>query len=182
MAARLLAGIALAAALAFSEDVSVDIALAADDTCRAGSEECGLELRQLRRESFLKAAISTEPLNQTGDEIAENDKIRDENATLEGGVVCRRYGMVGRVRRCVAWLQGEATEDDPAGTPTEAEKEGLGGSHGTDSSNQTGEEDIVFNDQLSFDNATGVNATLGWGVVCRRWGFYGRVRRCVAWR
>ncbi|CAE8625295.1 unnamed protein product [Polarella glacialis] len=187
MAARILAGIALLARLAFSEDVSVESALAADDTCRAGSEECGLDLRQLRGES-VTATISehsTEALAQTGEDKKENDETGfelaiEDNAT-DDRAVCKRWaqchrGWFGGIRcsggrYCVGWLQGEATE------------------HSAEALAQTGE-DKKENDETGFELAIEDNATDD-RAVCKRWaqchrGWFGGIRcsggrYCVGW-
>lgn len=48
MLAHTFAGVAFLVTLAFSEDVKLDSALAGDDACNGGAQECGVELRQLR--------------------------------------------------------------------------------------------------------------------------------------
>jgi len=74
-------GAAFLATLAFSEDAKLDAALAADDACRAGSEECGVELRQLRGEVNSAQAIIAKQLEENKKyEVALDD---------ESGTVCQ---------------------------------------------------------------------------------------------
>jgi len=80
MASRVFTGAAFLATLAFSEDAKLESALAADDACRAGSEECSVELRQLRGEVNSAQAIIAKQLEENQKyEVALDD---------ESGSVC----------------------------------------------------------------------------------------------
>jgi len=81
MATRFFASAALLATLAVSEDVNLDPALAADDDCQGGSEECGVELRQLRGEVNSARSIIAKQIEENKKyEVALDD---------ESGSVCK---------------------------------------------------------------------------------------------
>merc|ERR1719343_1771471 len=81
MASRVFTGAAFLATLAFAEDAKLESALAADDACRAGSEECSVELRQLRGEVNSAQAIIAKQLEENKKyEVALDD---------ESGSVCK---------------------------------------------------------------------------------------------
>jgi hypothetical protein len=80
MATRFLTAAALLARVASSEDVTIDSALAADDACRAGNDDCSVELLQVRGEINSAQAIIAKQLEENEKhEVALDD---------ESGSVC----------------------------------------------------------------------------------------------
>eukprot|EP00930_Biecheleria_cincta_P044730 TRINITY_DN307_c0_g1_i3.p1 TRINITY_DN307_c0_g1~~TRINITY_DN307_c0_g1_i3.p1 ORF type:complete len:186 (+),score=46.90 TRINITY_DN307_c0_g1_i3:75-632(+) len=84
MAARVIAGIALVATLAFSQEVSLDSALAADDACPAGGE-CGLELLQHRSEKEISEQNGANDAADKDDVAAKVEAAMEEGSAVTGG-------------------------------------------------------------------------------------------------
>lgn len=85
MASRVIASIALVATLAFSQEVSLDSALAADDACRAG-EDCGLEMLQHRSEKEISEHNGANDADDKDDvDAGEEDAMEDGSAVTSRG-------------------------------------------------------------------------------------------------